>query len=173
MSAFHYGCDWPAAKWRHFAPGLQMGRSGQSQPFGLTRNTGIDQFTRYASNCRNYATTIVEHSLPLVPVEFSLLGPGGENAQFAVGPVRLVGENVGDEQREAPVVEQPPHVDEPLLLLPVEPANQTTDSEHREQHKPARLEFLKRNFVSFCSVKQEAVLKATAVRSPFVHGKSH
>ncbi len=30
-------CGWPAVKWRHFAPGLEMGRSERGQPFRLTR----------------------------------------------------------------------------------------------------------------------------------------
>ena len=30
-------CGWPAARWRHFAPGLEIGRNGRTQPFGRTR----------------------------------------------------------------------------------------------------------------------------------------
>ncbi len=35
-----YVCGWLAAKWHHFAPGLEIGPSGQSHPVGLTRPAG-------------------------------------------------------------------------------------------------------------------------------------
>ncbi len=35
-----YVCGTPVVKWRHFAPGLEIGRSGRGQPFGLTRPAG-------------------------------------------------------------------------------------------------------------------------------------
>ena len=61
------------------------------------------------------------HSLPLVPVELHLLGAGHEDSELAALPHGLGGEEVGDEEGEAAVVKQPPHVDAAFLLLDFEP----------------------------------------------------
>ena len=43
-----------------------------------------------------------------------------EDAKLAATPLRLLAEDVGEEEGETAIVEQPPHVDRSFRLLPLE-----------------------------------------------------